>query len=1084
MGERDAAWGTSLDDRAKAHRLNSEAAELWKQFHSRGDPALEAEAVRLAHLAVEHADRSDDPSVQGVCRLTLGAVRLERHGRTGDAAELTAAERNLVEALALLPPGHGDVPGAHAMIAAARFQRFQRDGDTHALDGAVDAGRLAVATAQGQDQRLLGWRSNLGAFLQTRFAVTDEEADLDEAIEHGRAVVGEAHGPQAPLMVGAYLGTLVRRVVRKQNQDDIAEAVRVADRGLEMTKPGFPQRPAVVGTAVAAFRAQHQLGTSAGGGAALDRAIPLQRELCDSLPDGYPETVLHLTSMAELLVLRWHELGGRDDLDEAVRAVRKCGDAPRRAALDGQAAATRTLVLMELSKALDAEGDRAGAIDAATESVEAGRSLRSASAGNALLAGRGLMLEANSLLVRHAVAGDPRDLEAAARCFDEAALRCPPDDPQRAILIGNAAQARIGALADDTPAPVLDPAIGELREAVAAWRALDARGEPAAQAMANLGAALARRYDAGRDPADLAEAVFLWDEVCRLDAVPPRQRVRVAALAGEGLMAAGDHRGAAERYARAVALLPDAAWRGAGRPGVEAQLTEVRGVACDAAASRLADDGDAEEALRLLEAGRGVLWTRTLQLRQETTELHRWEPELAANLRDAARALDSVDDPLPTGTQDAEAASRRTDRRAALAREYRRLADAAITMGHGGFLAPPSREELLSAAAHGPVVVVNVSKWRCDALVVTAQDIRCRPLPGLSAGETEQRAVDYLAALTALEEARGNLAVARAEASDRPGLPAVRAEHAARRVVAEAARTADSVVDETVRWLWDTVVADVVDDPAWPLPADDDGTAPRLWWCLTGALALLPLHAAGHHDSGAAPRPTLLDRYTCSTTPTVLALARAHRAQAADPRKADDARMLMVALADAPGQPPLPEVDRERDLLCSLLPADRRTVLQGAQADRASVRDALRAHPRAHISCHGTQFLDSPSAGGLWLYDGLLTVTDIGAGRHEGDFALLSACKTVTGGRGLPDEVISLGAALHFTGYRHVIGTVWSVGARAAADFCESVYTQLIDDGVFDPAGSARAVRQAALGLRSDPSQPPYTWIPFTHTGP
>ncbi|MGW1963694.1 CHAT domain-containing protein [Streptomyces sp. NPDC001935] len=342
--------------------------------------------------------------------------------------------------------------------------------------------------------------------------------------------------------------------------------------------------------------------------------------------------------------------------------------------------------------------------------------------------------------------------------------------------------------------------------------------------------------------------------------------------------------------------------------------------------------------------------------------------------------------------------------------------------------------------------------------------------------------MNYLAALTALEAARENLAVAQAEVSARPGLPALRAERTARSAVAEAARAADAVVDGTVRWLWDAVVADIVEDPAWPLAGDEP--APRLWWCLTGPLALLPLHAAGHHDSAEEPGRTLLDRYTCSTTPTVLALARAHRTQAEASGTPDDARMLMVALADAPGQPPLPEVERERRLLCSLLPPERRTVLQGAQADRASVRAALREHPRAHISCHGSQFLDSPSAGGLWLHDGLLTVTDIGAGQHEGDFALLSACKTVTGGRGLPDEVISLGAALHFTGYRHVIGTVWSVGARAAADFCEAVYTFLIDDGVFDPAGSARAVRHAALGLRDDPTQPRYSWIPFSHTGP
>lgn len=194
--------------------------------------------------------------------------------------------------------------------------------------------------------------------------------------------------------------------------------------------------------------------------------------------------------------------------------------------------------------------------------------------------------------------------------------------------------------------------------------------------------------------------------------------------------------------------------------------------------------------------------------------------------------------------------------------------------------------------------------------------------------------------------------------------------------------------------------------------------------------------------------------------------------------------MVMVAMPETPGHPSLPEVHQEQELLRTLFAQDRLHVLQGGAATRSAVREALHGHRWAHVSCHGTQDLDNPSRGGLLLCDGLLSVPEISSGRHRGDFIMLSACKTVTGGRHLPDEAISLGAAVHFTGYRHVIGTQWSVGSRAAADFCETLYTELATEDGFSPAQSAAAVREAALRLRADASLPRYSWTPFVHIGP
>jgi tetratricopeptide (TPR) repeat protein len=96
----------------------------------------------------------------------------------------------------------------------------------------------------------------------------------------------------------------------------------------------------------------------------------------------------------------------------------------------------------------------------------------------------------------------------------------------------------------------------------------------------------------------------------------------------------------------------------------------------------------------------------------------------------------------------------------------------------------------------------------------------------------------------------------------------------------------------------------------------------------------------------------------------------------------------------------------------------------------------------------------------------MLTVADIAAGQHAGDFAFLSACKTATGGTVLPDEAITLAAALHFTGYRHVIATLWSVWDDSAAAVTEAVYRDIVVDRALRPKRTATALHTAVRALR------------------
>ncbi|MCZ0972542.1 hypothetical protein O1L55_16290 [Streptomyces albulus] len=112
--------------------------------------------------------------------------------------------------------------------------------------------------------------------------------------------------------------------------------------------------------------------------------------------------------------------------------------------------------------------------------------------------------------------------------------------------------------------------------------------------------------------------------------------------------------------------------------------------------------------MEILEQGRGILLARTLGLHGGGGASGR-RPALADRLAALRAALDTV----PTGADPA-------DRRHQLADAWElAVAEARRLPGLEGFLKPPRLATLRLAAAGGPVVTVNTSPLRCDALILT-----------------------------------------------------------------------------------------------------------------------------------------------------------------------------------------------------------------------------------------------------------------------------------------------------------------------------------------------------------------------------
>jgi CHAT domain-containing protein len=98
----------------------------------------------------------------------------------------------------------------------------------------------------------------------------------------------------------------------------------------------------------------------------------------------------------------------------------------------------------------------------------------------------------------------------------------------------------------------------------------------------------------------------------------------------------------------------------------------------------------------------------------------------------------------------------------------------------------------------------------------------------------------------------------------------------------------------------------------------------------------------------------------------------------------------------------------------------------GAAAGVEAVASRLANVSIVHFACHGKQDSRNPLDSGLKLDDGLLRISRIMKEKvPNGSLAFLCACETAMGDQNIPDEAISLGASLIFSGFRRVVATMW-----------------------------------------------------------
>jgi CHAT domain-containing protein len=466
------------------------------------------------------------------------------------------------------------------------------------------------------------------------------------------------------------------------------------------------------------------------------------------------------------------------------------------------------------------------------------------------------------------------------------------------------------------------------------------------------------------------------------------------------------------------------------------------------------------QAIETLEQGRALLWSEMRRLRTSIDQIRLADSQLAGKFAEVNRDLEgitfafspdnNVGNGVSFGGEDGDFG--RMDPFGHLVVRQRKLLDDREKVisqiqalpGFDNFLKPPSFDALHSAASHGPVVIINHSRWRSDIVIL----LHDRPPSLIPTSDDFYARANKLQHLL-LEERK-------------KGLESDKYEDALRSVLKE---LYDLVGRPVIRRLNELNVPE----------------QSRVWWCPTSALCSLPLHAMGPISSYAGPPKYFMDLYIPSYTPSLSALIESRKPGSQAIGKPS---ILLVARPDEK----MPQALKEMKAVQAI--DTHVTTLFSAQATPPAVLARLRDHPFAHIVCHGLLEPGKPFEASFKLHRGKrLPLLDIVRSQlPNAEFAFLSACHTAElTDESVADEMLHLAAAMQFCGFRSVVGTMWAMADVDGRDLTSHFYKSVFSDETCGTCcyyeRTAVALRDAVKCLRRKGGISLERWVNFVHYG-
>ncbi|KAJ7856020.1 CHAT domain-containing protein, partial [Mycena leptocephala] len=885
--------------------------------------------------------------------------------------------------------------------------------------------------------------TDLGTSLLCRFGWLGNLNDLNKSImmlEDAVQLTPDGH-PDKPGRLTNLGNSLFSRFERLGDLSDLKKSIMMKD-AVQLTPDGHPDKPGrLANLDNSLFSRFEHLGDLSD----LNKSIMMLEDAVQLTPDGHPDKPGRLTNLGNSLFSRFERLGDLSDLKKSIMMKDAVQLTP-----DGHP--DKPGRLANLDNSLFSRFEHLGDLSDLNKSIMMLEdAVQLTPDGHPDKPGR-LTNLGNSLFSRFERLGDLSDLKKSIMMKDTVQLTPDghPDKPGRLANLGNSLFGRFEHLGDLSD---LNKSIMMLEDAVQ----LTPDGHPDKPGrLTNLGNSLSRRLEQLGDPQDSQQLLLHYTSAACSTTGPASIRFEAARRWAKHAQV---HQPSSilRAYTTAIELLPELAWLGS-ITDRHHHLSQAGQVVRDAASAAIAVH-EYQKAVEWLDQGRSVIWGQLLNLRTPVDELREGHPNLANQLDSLSKSLETAGTRRNAVAEATESQSLQSiaQQSNALALEKNRVLQQIRELpGFERFLFPKPISELSLAAKLGPVAIVNISEYGCDALILLpgpADEVAHVPLCDFTIHEVQALA-ESLASVVGIPGPGARLVGAR-----------------------EGYMAPDDKFYHILSELWFKIVHPVLNALA-IMVSQDLG---RIWWCPTGPLAFLPIHAAGLYGKDQAFGSKLSDFLISSYTPSLTALIQGFHPQSGSK---EDFQLLAVAQPSAGGQSYIPGTLKEIE--CIEQHAKGKVPVLRLVNDMATiekVQKGMKESRWVHFACHSVQSTSPTKSALLLAGSSQLTLSNIiELSLPNADLAFLSVCQPANGCKGLEDESVHLAAGMLLAGYRGVIGTMWPIMDDDAPQVAGDVYAHLLEASPPDPTRAAEALHLAVQKLREQPKSFS-RWVPFIHFG-
>ncbi|KAF5558714.1 hypothetical protein FPHYL_7305 [Fusarium phyllophilum] len=530
----------------------------------------------------------------------------------------------------------------------------------------------------------------------------------------------------------------------------------------------------------------------------LDEAIKVVKQAIKVTEEDSLERMAQLSNYANFLGDRYLRTGNFSDLEESIHIFEMvCGRVA-----DEEVYFDRHKCLSNFSIQLSRRYRRIGTVTDLKQAIQVGRKACELSPDND---SKSKNLSNLAIILKHETSEQMiqrfsrkqsltqrlEDLEEALRLGRQAVDLTLDDHGDRAACVNTLA-------VQFSYMPKKNGLMSHLNEAIRhGQKALDATGEnhpERANRLVNQGGRYGDLFWETKDKEHLDAAIAHLESALYTPSVYDDSRIRAGKELVQYYAAVPNWDKAYDAVKTAMGLVPNLIAQTTSNADKQDALVQVYDLSSDAAAVALSANRGALAALRFLEQGRGMMAASVEESRIESLNLRTRHPELAERFSQlqgqisssGAVSRSSVDiHPPKAGFED--------------------------------FLSAPSESSIKNAAIPGAIIVINVSEFRRDAIIVEHDKIGTISLPQLT-----------------ILDIRSNT------------------------------QQAHTSSPKVLEWLWHTIAEPVLSALGITGVSPEERLS-RIWWIPTGLLSICPLHAAGRHYKGS--QETVIDRAMSQPVP-------------------------------------------------------------------------------------------------------------------------------------------------------------------------------------------------------------------------